>query len=87
LYEFVCLVFSVFFFFFVFFFLCWAFSVIHIRMIRHFFLIFFLILCILLLRCFALTDEVPECSNLRVPKIYTIFGVVGILRLLAGEQS
>jgi hypothetical protein len=32
-----------------------------------------------------LIDEVPECSNLRVPKIYTIFGVVGILRLLAGS--
>lgn len=34
--------------------------------------------------CLALTDEVPECSSLRVPKIYTIFGVVGMLRLLAG---
>lgn len=35
----------------------------------------------------ALTDEVPECSSLRVPKICTIFGVVGMLRLLAGEHS
>ncbi|KAG2376276.1 Phosphoinositide phosphatase [Vigna angularis] len=32
-----------------------------------------------------LIDEVPECSSLRVPKIYTIFGVVGMLRLLAGS--
>ncbi|GAU29818.1 hypothetical protein TSUD_223640 [Trifolium subterraneum] len=32
-----------------------------------------------------LIDEVPECSTLRVPKIHTIFGVVGILRLLAGS--
>ncbi|KAK7251124.1 hypothetical protein RIF29_34051 [Crotalaria pallida] len=31
------------------------------------------------------TDEVPECSSLRVPKIYTIFGVIGISRLLAGS--
>ena len=36
---------------------------------------------------FLLTDEVPECSSLRVPKIYTIFGVVGMLRLVAGEHS
>lgn len=32
-----------------------------------------------------LIDEVPECTTVRVPKIYTIFGVVGILRLLAGS--
>lgn len=32
-----------------------------------------------------LIDEVPECSSVRVPKIYTIFGVVGMLRLLAGS--
>lgn len=32
-----------------------------------------------------LIDEVPECSSIRVPKIYTIFGIVGILRLLAGS--
>lgn len=37
--------------------------------------------------CVALTDELPECSTLRVPKIYTIFGVVGMLKLLAGQQS
>lgn len=35
---------------------------------------------------FALPDGIPECSSLRVPKIYTIFGVVGMLRLLAGKQ-
>eukprot|EP00256_Glycine_max_P019327 XP_003537682.2 phosphoinositide phosphatase SAC7 [Glycine max] len=29
-----------------------------------------------------LIDKVPECSTLRVPKIYTIFGVVGMLKLL-----
>ncbi|KAG4386597.1 hypothetical protein GLYMA_11G085100v4 [Glycine max] len=32
-----------------------------------------------------LIDKVPECSTLRVPKIYTIFGVVGMLKLLAGS--
>ncbi|XP_061354997.1 phosphoinositide phosphatase SAC6-like isoform X1 [Gastrolobium bilobum] len=32
-----------------------------------------------------LIDEIPECSTLRVPKILTIFGVVGMLRLLAGS--
>ncbi|KAL3038713.1 hypothetical protein AAZX31_01G146600 [Glycine max] len=32
-----------------------------------------------------LIDELPECSTLRVPKIYTIFGVVGMLKLLAGS--
>lgn len=31
-----------------------------------------------------LIREVPECSTLRVPKIRTIFGVVGVLKLLAG---
>lgn len=31
-----------------------------------------------------LIHEVPECSILRVPKIRTIFGVVGVLKLLAG---
>ncbi|RDX96247.1 Phosphoinositide phosphatase SAC7, partial [Mucuna pruriens] len=30
-----------------------------------------------------LIDEIPECSTLRVPKIYPIFGIVGMLRLLA----
>ncbi|CAI9110499.1 OLC1v1010544C1 [Oldenlandia corymbosa var. corymbosa] len=30
-------------------------------------------------------DEVPHCSNLRVPKIRAIFGVVGLLKLLAGS--
>ncbi|KAL9464773.1 hypothetical protein AB3S75_002389 [Citrus x aurantiifolia] len=32
-----------------------------------------------------LIHEVPECSILRVPKIRTIFGVVGVLKLLAGS--
>lgn len=32
-----------------------------------------------------LIHEVPECSVLRVPKIRTIFGVVGVLKLLAGS--
>ncbi|KAF2291694.1 hypothetical protein GH714_028211 [Hevea brasiliensis] len=30
-------------------------------------------------------DGVPECSSLRVPKIRTIFGVVGMLKLVAGS--
>ena len=29
-------------------------------------------------------DNVPECSSIRVPKIQTIFGVVGMLKLVAG---
>ncbi|KAI4327832.1 hypothetical protein L6164_020249 [Bauhinia variegata] len=32
-----------------------------------------------------LIDEIPQSSSLRVPKIWTIFGVVGMLRLLAGS--
>ncbi|KDP43758.1 hypothetical protein JCGZ_22385 [Jatropha curcas] len=32
-----------------------------------------------------LIDGVPECSSLRVPKIKTIFGVVGMLKLVAGS--
>ncbi|GLT82535.1 hypothetical protein SLE2022_008990 [Rubroshorea leprosula] len=32
-----------------------------------------------------LIDDVPECSSVRVPKIRTIFGVVGILKLVAGS--
>ncbi|KAL2522045.1 Phosphoinositide phosphatase SAC7 [Forsythia ovata] len=32
-----------------------------------------------------LIDEIPHCSSLRVPKIRTIFGVVGMLKLLAGS--
>lgn len=31
------------------------------------------------------SDEIPHCSSLRVPKIRTIFGVVGMLKLLAGQ--
>ncbi|KAL7143741.1 hypothetical protein ABFS83_08G212900 [Erythranthe nasuta] len=34
---------------------------------------------------FNLTDEVPHCNPVRVPKIWTIFGVVGTLKLLAGS--
>ncbi|KAF3624367.1 Phosphoinositide phosphatase SAC7 [Capsicum annuum] len=32
-----------------------------------------------------LIDEVPDCSSVRVPKIQKIFGVIGILKLLAGS--
>lgn len=32
-----------------------------------------------------LIDDVPHCSTLRVPKIRTIFGVIGMLKLLAGS--
>ncbi|GAV83044.1 Syja_N domain-containing protein [Cephalotus follicularis] len=32
-----------------------------------------------------LVDEVPECNSLRVPKIRTIFGLIGMLRLVAGS--
>ncbi|XP_059280908.1 phosphoinositide phosphatase SAC6-like [Lycium ferocissimum] len=32
-----------------------------------------------------LIDEIPHCSSIRVPKIRTIFGVIGILKLLAGS--
>lgn len=33
----------------------------------------------------SLIDEIPECTSVRVPKIQPIFGVVGVLKLLAGE--
>lgn len=32
-----------------------------------------------------LIAELPECSSVRVPKIWTIFGVIGMLKLLAGS--
>ncbi|XVF16018.1 hypothetical protein REPUB_Repub09cG0205800 [Reevesia pubescens] len=32
-----------------------------------------------------LIDNVPECSSVRVPKIQTIFGIVGMLKLVAGS--
>lgn len=32
-----------------------------------------------------LIDEIPHCSSLRVPKIQTIFGVIGMLKILAGS--
>ncbi|CDP01801.1 unnamed protein product [Coffea canephora] len=32
-----------------------------------------------------LIDDIPQCTSLRVPKIQTIFGVVGLLKLLAGR--
>lgn len=32
-----------------------------------------------------LIDDIPHCSSLRMPKIRTIFGVVGMLKLLAGS--
>ncbi|KAL6971190.1 GTPase activating protein (GAP) for Rho1p, partial [Sarracenia purpurea var. burkii] len=30
-----------------------------------------------------LIDDIPQCSGLRVPKIQPVFGVIGILKLLA----
>ncbi|CAH1413723.1 unnamed protein product [Lactuca virosa] len=33
----------------------------------------------------TLVDEIPDCTTVRVPKIQTIYGVVGILKLLAGS--
>jgi hypothetical protein len=32
-----------------------------------------------------ITDEVPHCNSARVPKIQTVFGIVGMLKLLAGS--
>ncbi|CAL0330803.1 unnamed protein product [Lupinus luteus] len=32
-----------------------------------------------------LIDEIPEYRTIRIPKIFTIFGVVGMMRLLAGS--
>ncbi|KAB2036455.1 hypothetical protein ERO13_D03G002500v2 [Gossypium hirsutum] len=32
-----------------------------------------------------LIDAIPECGSVRVPKIQTIFGVVGMLKLVAGS--
>ncbi|KAH6797033.1 Phosphoinositide phosphatase family protein [Perilla frutescens var. hirtella] len=32
-----------------------------------------------------LIDDIPQCNSLRVPKIQTIYGVVGMLKLLAGS--
>ncbi|KAI4325405.1 hypothetical protein MLD38_030809 [Melastoma candidum] len=32
-----------------------------------------------------LIDELPECGPVRVPKIRTIFGVIGVLKLVAGS--
>ncbi|CAH9133499.1 unnamed protein product [Cuscuta epithymum] len=33
----------------------------------------------------SLIDDIPHCSSLRVPKIKEIFGVVGMLKLVAGS--
>ncbi|XAR73686.1 Phosphatidylinositol-3,4-bisphosphate 4-phosphatase [Bertholletia excelsa] len=30
-------------------------------------------------------DDIPQCSSLRVPRIQTIFGVIGMLKLVAGS--
>lgn len=30
-------------------------------------------------------DELPQCSSVRVPKIQTVYGVIGVLKLLAGS--
>ncbi|KAL8168325.1 hypothetical protein V2J09_009824 [Rumex salicifolius] len=32
-----------------------------------------------------LIDEIPHCSSVRVPKIQTVYGVIGMLKLLAGK--
>ncbi|KAG8373602.1 hypothetical protein BUALT_Bualt11G0041400 [Buddleja alternifolia] len=32
-----------------------------------------------------LIEDIPQCDSLRVPKIVTIYGVVGMLKLLAGK--
>jgi hypothetical protein len=37
-------------------------------------------------RYFWHVDEVPECSSIRVPKIRIIFGVIGMLKLVAGKK-
>lgn len=34
---------------------------------------------------FLFAEELPDCNSVRVPKIRTIFGVVGILKLVAGK--
>ena len=33
----------------------------------------------------CVSDQVSECKSLRVPKIHSISGVVGMLKLLAGS--
>lgn len=38
------------------------------------------------LQNFVYVDEIPDCTTVRVPKIQTIYGVVGILKLLAGQN-
>lgn len=52
---------------------------------------FFVGLCVIWLLLhiylFWVPDGVPECSSLRVPKIRTIFGVVGMLKLVAGNKN
>ncbi|KAM7529511.1 hypothetical protein LguiB_032921 [Lonicera macranthoides] len=31
-----------------------------------------------------LVDDIPHCSSLRVPKLRTVYGIIGLLKLLAG---
>nr|XP_043633432.1 phosphoinositide phosphatase SAC6-like [Erigeron canadensis] len=33
----------------------------------------------------SLVDDVPQCTGVHVPKIQTVFGVIGMLKLLAGS--
>ncbi|KAL6521541.1 hypothetical protein OROGR_018110 [Orobanche gracilis] len=33
----------------------------------------------------SVIDDIPQCNSLRVPKIQTIYGVVGMLKLLTGK--
>lgn len=35
---------------------------------------------------FSNADVLPECSSLRVPKIRNVFGVIGMLKLIAGSM-
>lgn len=43
--------------------------------------------CFTELRIFIFaSDELPQCSSIRVPKIRTIFGIIGLLKLLAGDK-
>lgn len=43
--------------------------------------------CFLMAFLLSPSDELPECNSVRVPKIRTIFGVIGMLKLLAGKTS
>lgn len=40
---------------------------------------------IMLIFVAVVIEDIPQCTSLRVPKIQTIYGVVGMLKLLAGK--